>query len=237
MTPDSPENPPALELPPRRAGIQAAWGLHLGWLLVAASAVLSRQVPRLDAKQAGVLVLVGLALPIWAGLERGCKTPGRGLRAATGLGAALLLGLARTPRLTPYLGISAESPYAHLPISLGTAGALLAFICWLVYCASGGEAGHGRAPFRRVVGLSLALVLLLTALTYLIFGSFYHLTATDLGSLEVAIRALQMAALLIPVLGATGGPLIRRAPAYYFGVALLVAAALALAGHGGGMPA
>lgn len=215
--------------PPKFApsgGIYAAFGLHLGFLLVAVAALVRPAVPRLTPSDVAVLAGVGLALLIWAAVERGHKSTSSALRALVGLGAALLLGLAHAPRLTPYLGLGGDSPYARLPITLGTLGAVLAFLCWVTYRASGGEAGRRPAPLRWAVVVSLVLVLALSSLMYGILAPRYAMSAMDLGTLSLAIQALQMSALLVVVLGASGGPLVGRLPAIYFGLALLVAAVL-----------
>jgi len=219
---------------PRHGALKAAYGLHLGLLLVAVAAVISRQPAGLGVRGAATLVVVGAALLVWAFAGRDSAGANAGLRVATALGAALLLGLAHTPRLGPYLHLPAEGPYGHLPITLGTVGAVLALGCWLVILAGGAGKHFRPAPLTRAVLLGALLVVALSVLYYLVLRPLYGVSAEDLGTWPLLVRTLQMAALLIPVLGATGGPLVKRWPAVYFGVALLLAAGTGLLLHGGG---
>ena len=220
---------------PRHGVLRAAYGIHLGLLMVALSAVLSRPPAGLGAKNAAVLVLVGLALLAWAWAERGNEGASAGLRVTTALGAALLLGLARSPKLTAYLGLPAGGPWDHAPVTLGTVGVLLAFLCWLVILAGGVK--HFRpAPLEQAVRTAFLLVTVLSVVYLFILRPLYSVSAEDLGTWVLVIRAVTMAALLLPVLGATGGPLVKRWPALYLGAALILAAALGLAHGGGGLP-
>jgi hypothetical protein len=221
---------------PRHPALGAAYGLHLGLLLVAAAAVISRQPAGMGVRGAATLVLVGVALLVWALAERRRTGASAGLRAATAVGAALLLGGAHTPRLAPYLHLPAEGPYGHLPLTLGTVGALLALVCWLIILAGGAGKHFRPAPLTRAVLLGAVLVVALSVLYYLVLRPLYGVSAEDLGTWPLLVRTVQMAALLIPVLGATGGPRVKRWPALYFGAALLLAAATGMLHGGGGAP-
>ena len=226
------------------AGLYAAYGLHLGLLLVAVSAVLSRPPAGLGLGHVTVLVLVGLALLIWAALERSGGSSSA-FRAATALGAALLLGLARTPRLTlpapdePHLSGAmrwAVQLFSQPPLTLAAVGALLACLCWFVMRASGGRALIRREPFQVAVIWAGLMLVAFSLLLYLVLQPLYGISGRELGTWAAVMRAVYLVALLVPTLAATGGPLVRRAPAVYLGLALLAAAGLDLLRQAGGLP-
>jgi hypothetical protein len=205
--------------------------------MLAGSALYSKQYPPLGTKQAGALVLVGVALIIWAVLEARRARVSPGLRLLIGLAAALLWGLARAPRVATWVapGEHARDLLSYLQVNLGTVAVLVVFCCWLVYYGAGGERERPPAPLRRAVLLAGELVVVLGVVVYVAFFHIYGRHA-DLGAGLAMFQALQYMALLAAVLGSAGGPLVRRAPAHYLGVALLGAAALSLlALRGGGL--
>ena len=220
--------------PPR--GWLAAWGIHLGLLLLAASALASKQSPPLSLKQSGLLVVVGLALIIWNLLDRRRPCLSAGLRLVMGLGAALLFGLAHAPRATAWVPAgSVRDTLEYLQVSLGTVGILVLFVSWLAYRAAGGERGCPAAPLRRAAVAAGGLIVFLALAVYVALFDIYGRRG-DLGTGLVIFQALQFMALLAAVLGSSGGPHLRRAPAYYLGAALLGVAALAvLAAKAGGL--
>jgi len=208
-------------------GLQAAWGIHLGLLLVAGSALYSKQSPPLGPKQLGALVVVAVALILWAALERRQGRVSSGLRLLLGLAAALLLGLARAPRLTTWVaeGQLAGDLLGYLRVNLGTIGVAVVFASWLVYYMAGGEREQPRAPMRRAVVAAGGLVVVLGVLIYAAFFNIYGRRG-DLGAGLAMFQALQYVALVSALLGSSGGPLVRRLPAFYLGLALLGTAGL-----------
>lgn len=227
--------PVPLLAPPR--GLHLAWGIHLGLLLVAAAALHSKQSPPLTLRQAGLLAVVGFSLLIWSAAEGRRPEVGRGLRLLMALGAALLLGLARTPRLVTFL--PPEEPLrdllAYLQVSLGTVGVFLALFFWLGYRSAGGERFQRPPPLQRAALLSTGLIIVLALVCHFAFFGLYG-RGGDLGTGLVIFQAVAYGALLVVVLGASGGPLVRRWPAYYLGAALLVVGVLsALAARGGAL--
>jgi hypothetical protein len=216
--------------------MRLAWGIHLGLLALIVSALLSRPSPPLERGELAVLVLVGVALIAWALLERGRHHLHPGLRALMALGAALLLDLARTPRLVEYVQADSRSQEVlqYLRVDLASVAVLVAFFFWLGYWGAGGQKWQRPAPLQRSTATALALVVGLAVACYLAFHGLYGVRG-DLGTGLVIFRTLKVALLLVVVLGSSGGPLIRRAPAYYLGGGLIaVAVVLALTGAGEG---
>lgn len=213
--------------PPR--GLHAAWGIHLGLLLLAGSALYSKQSPPLTTRQIAVLVLVGLALLVWAALDSRREHLARGLRLLTALAAVLLFGLAHAPRAMSWVaeGQRVRDLLEYLQVNLGTVGILIVFLSWLVYYAAGGERAHRPAPLRRAVVSAGEVIIVLAVVVYVALFNIYGRKG-DLGSALVIFQALQFMALASAVLGSSGGPYVRRAPAYYLGAALLGVAALSL---------
>ncbi len=212
--------------PPR--GLPAAWGIHLGLLLLAGSALYSRQIPPLHLKQIGVLGVVGLALIIWAALDSRRTYLARGLRLLMGLAAALLFGLAHAPRAMSWVAEgSTRDLLEYLQVNLGTLAILVLFLSWLAYYATGGERSRPPAPLRPAALATGGLIVFLALFAYVALFNMYGRKG-DLGTGLVIFQALQFMALLAAVLGSSGGPLVRRAPAYYLGAALLGVAALSL---------
>ena len=211
---------------PSRA-LPAAWVIQLGLVVVAGAALAGKQAPELEKTQIGGLVLVGLALILWALLERRRAGVSVGLRLLIGLGAAMLWGLAHALRLP---GETA----ARLHLGVGTLGVALAFVGWLWYYAAGGENGQRPAPLRRAAVVAGGLIVMLALAIQLALLNMYG-SLGDFGTSRVIVEALQFMGLMAAVLGSAGGPGVRRAPAYYLGAALLAAAALNfLATQGGG---
>jgi hypothetical protein len=211
--------------------------MHLGLALVAVSALLSKQAPRLSVKQIGGLVLAALALLIWQALERRRPRVGEGPRLLTALAAALLWSLAHAPRLSGWApeGTGAHDLLGYLQVSLGTIGVLLAFLSWLLYRAAGGEKTVGPVPARWAAVGAGVLIIVQALYSYFMLSGMYG-SGGDLSAGMVSFQALQFMALMTVVLGTLGGPLVRRAPGWYLGAALLAVAALNLvAGKGGGM--
>ncbi len=217
-------------------GLQAAWGIHLGLLLLTGSALYSKQYPPLGAKQAGGLVLVAVALIVWAALESRRARVSPGLRLLVGLGAALVWSLAHAPRVAGWAGAGEQSRdlLGYLQVNLGTIGVLVVFLAWLVYYRAGGEWEQPSAPLRRGVLLAGELVVVLGVAVYIAFSHIYGRQG-DLGAGLTIFQALQFMALGGAVVGSVGGPLIRRAPAYYLAAGLLGVAALSLAALRGGV--
>ncbi len=218
-------------------GLHLAWGIHLGLLVVAAGALHSKQSPPLTLRQAGLLVVVGLSLLIWSLAEGRRAEVGRGLRLLIALGAALLLGLARAPRLATFL--PPEEPLrgllSYLQVSLGAVGVFLALFFWLGYRGAGGERFQRPPPLRRAALLSGGLIIVLALVCHFAFFGLYG-RGGDLGTGLVVFQAVTYSALLVVVLGASGGPLVRRWPAYYLGAALAAAGVLGmLAARGGAL--
>jgi hypothetical protein len=213
--------------PPR--GLHAAWGIHLGLLLLAGSALYSKQSPPLQIKQIGLLVVVSLALVLWAALDSRRERLARGLRLLMAFAAVLLWGLARGPHVHSWVaeGQSARDLLEYFQVSLGTIGILVVFLSWLVYYAAGGERAHRPPPLRRAVVSAGEVTILLAVVVYVALFNIYGRKG-DLGSNLVIFQALQFMALGSAVLGSSGGPYVRRAPAYYLGAALLGVAAVSL---------
>lgn len=216
-------------------GLQAAWGIHLGLLLLAGSALYSKQYPPLGVKQAGGLVLIAVALIVWAALESRRARVSSGLRLLIGLSAALVWSLAHAPRLAGWAisGQQSRDLLSYLQVNLGTVGVLVVFIAWLVYYLAGGEWEQPSPPLRRGVLLAGELIVVLGVVVYIAFFQIYGREG-DLGAGLTIFQALQFMALVGVVVGSVGGPLIRRAPAYYLGACLLGVAALSLAALRGG---
>lgn len=216
-------------------GLQAAWGIHLGLLTLVAAALYSKQYPPLGVKQAGGLALVGVALIVWAALESRRARVSSGLRLLVGLAAALVWSLAHAPRLAGWAvsGQQSRDLLGYLQVNLGTIGVLVVFLSWLVYYLAGGEREEPSAPLRQGVLLAGELIVVLGVVVYIAFFHIYGRQA-DLGMGLTIFQALQFMALVGAVVGSVGGPLIRRAPAYYTGACLLGVAALSLAALRGG---
>lgn len=232
MKSDSQETTPA----PAAPGLGAALGIHLGLLVLVGSALVSRQVPPLNSVQVAMLVAVGLALVVWALVEQRQGTVSLGLRAAVGLGAVLLLGLARGPRLDRLWGAEASgSLISYLRLDLGTVAVAIMFVFWLGYLIAGGEIGQRAAPLRRSVALSAGLVIGLAAILYIALQPLYG-AAEELGTGRLIFQTLELAALLVVVLGSVGGRRVGRWPVYYVGAALLVAGILNAFAGGGALP-
>jgi hypothetical protein len=225
--------PVPLLAPPR--GLALAWGIHLGLLVVAGTALYSKQSPTLTLRQAGLLALVGLALAVWAAAEGHRPEVGRGLRLLMALGAVLLLGLARAPRLATFL--PPDEPLrdilSYLQVNLGTVGVFLAVFFWLGYRSAGGERFQRPPPLQRAALLSSALIVVLALVCHFAFFDLYG-RGGDLGTGLVIFQAVVYGGLLAVVLGASGGPLVRRWPAYYLGAALLAAGVLGVLAVQGG---
>jgi hypothetical protein len=205
--------------------------------LVALSALLSKQAPRLNTKEIGGLVLIALALLIWNAADRCRARVGDGPRLLTALAAAVLWSLAHAPRATGWVpeGQSAHDLLGYLQVSLGTIGVLVAFLSWLAYRAAGGEKPVGLVPARHAAVGAGALIVILALFSY---GALFNMygQSGDLSAGAVSFQALQFMALMTVVLGTLGGPLVKRAPGWYLSAALLAVAAVNfLAGKGGGM--
>jgi hypothetical protein len=211
--------------------------MHLGLALLAGSALLSKQAPPLSVKQSGGLVVAALALRIWQARERGRAGVGEGPRLLTALAAALLWSLAHAPRLSGWApeGTGAHDLLGYLQVSLGTVGVLVAFLSWLAYRAAGGEKTVGSVPARWAALGAGALIIIQALYAYFMLSGRYG-SGGDLSVGIVSFQALQFMALMTVVLGTLGGPLVKRAPGWYLGAALLLVAAVNLvAGKGGGM--
>jgi hypothetical protein len=181
--------------------------------------------------------VVGLALLVWAAVEGRRTRVAPGLRLLIGLAAVLLWSLARAPQGQMWVADTgrARELLEYLQVSLGTLGVAVVFLSWLVYYLAGGEREHRPAPLRRGVVSAGEVIILLAPVMYVALFNMYGREG-DLGTILVSFQALQFMALAAAVLGATGGPLVRRAPAWYLGLALLgVAAVTGWAARGGSL--
>jgi hypothetical protein len=211
--------------------------MHLGLALLAISALLSKQAPRLATRETAGLALAALALLIWNVLERRRPRVGEGPRLLAALAAALLWSLAHAPRVSGWVpeGQYARDLLGYLQVSLGTLGVAVAFLSWIVYRAAGGEKPVGPVLARAAAVGAGALIVVLALFSYGALFNMYGRTG-DLSAGLVIFQALQFMALMTVVLGTLGGPQVKRAPAWYLGAALLGAAAVnLLAARGGGM--
>jgi len=211
---------------PRRS--PAPWfglGIHIGLLIICASAIYTRQPANFSALRWSGIGMLGIFL-----LASGIGT--RGFVALTGwgrlllaLGAGILLTLAYDPQLTDIMALAGGSrpDLQGLHPSVGSVGVGLVLIFWLLFHLAGGEMGMGHIPFRRAVLATIALLVALSAIMYVTVGHLYGLGGEP--TRFIVFNVVQYGVLVVGVASSSGGPGVRGWPFSYVGLALLAVVA------------
>ena len=93
-------------------------------------------------------------------------------------------------------------------------------MAWVIFYACNGERGTRPVPFRQSLILTSALLVGWATVMYIALSSLYGLDGGR-STRVVIFTVIQYTALLVVVLGGSGGPGVRGWPFYYIGVALL----------------
>jgi len=215
--------PPPLQPAHRRQVGTLSACLHVGLLLIGASAVWTLQPALASPRQWAPYLLVAVLLLACAAITRGRCAFTDGGRLLTGLGAALVFRLARDPQLANLPALSDTMPAWAQAIApgLGTLGLIIAAISGLLYVRTlDSYLGHGHVPpLLRALNWSAALILGLSVVTFFTLSRFYELDSTYL--IVLLAGTIQYYLLVRVALTSSGRMMVGAMPQIYLAVALL----------------
>jgi len=207
-----------------RAGIiAAAIGMHLGLLVVCASAVYTGwQRTIVTMPQWAMMLLVAATLLVAAISRRAGIAQQPWARGALALGGLLVLFLAYDPQLDAFPALAERLPGALLGAYPGIAlpGVLLAFVSWLAYRSLGGES-DAPVPFRAAAWWAAGLLVALSLFAYSVLHGPHDLPIES--TLRPILAATQGGLLVVVLSGIGGGEAVRLAPHVYLALALICA--------------
>jgi hypothetical protein len=209
---------------PTKPTAYLAVGVHLGFLLICASAVITRQMPDFPKRAWIAPILVGLTLLIAFAATRGrfaLTEWGKGLLA---LGLGVAFGLTYDPQLANLPGLSgvSDSALGQYNPSLANVGVLLVLVFWGLIAATGGESRLGPRPFRRSAVISFVLIAATAVFAYWFLGLYYDLEG-PFHTIDVMQKGFQYLVLILAAVGLSGGIGVRGWAHLYVGLALLAA--------------
>lgn len=231
------DEPTEVELQPRhrREVTTLATLMHVGLLLVCASAVYTVQPPTMGMERWLGLGLLAIILLVWAAVTRGRCAFSDGGRLLTALAAGIALSLAADPQLASFSNFGETMPswLMGLAPGLSMAGVIIASIfgLWYLYTLNN-YLRHGHAaPFRWGLHAAALLIIALGIVTFLALDRFYQMDVMDLATLLG--NALQYYLLLLVVLSVSGRTGVGAVMQVYFAATLLLALARNVVGGGG----
>lgn len=228
---------PELELQPRhrREVSTLANLMHVGLLLVCASAIYTLQPPTIGMERWLGLGLLAIILLVWAAATRGRCAFTDGGKLLTALAAGIVLNLAYEPQLANLGNFGENMPSWAMGLApgLAMAGVILAASFGLWYLRTlNNYLRHGHtAPFRWGLHAAFLLVIALGLITFLALDRLYQMEPMDLSALLG--NALQYYLLLLIVINVSGRTGVGAVMQVYFAATLLLALARNVIGGGG----
>ena len=201
-----------------------AAGLHVGFLLVCASAAITAQPDDYPKRAWGAPVLVGLTLVISFIATRGRFAIATWGRLLLALGIGMALGLAYDPQLKALPGLAGleDSALGRYNPGLANVGSLIVLIFWLALAAAGAERPLLPAPLRGAVYAAFGLIAVTAIGMYFYLGSLYNLEG-PFQTVDLLQKGLQYVIVIGAALGLSGAARVRGWPQLYVGLALLCA--------------